>query len=297
MRSLLLLLLLTAGLYAPAQRPGRVRQIPFNGGHISCRSYGSGKPLLLVHAGFQDHTMWSDQVNAFMNQYEVIVFDLPGHGATTGGPARPFAADILRTLMDSLNIPSAPIVGLSMGSAVALDFAVQFPKRVERLVLAAPGLPGWDEVQALDTTTKQYISDLFGALERNDTATAADVFVRAWYVGPERQRSSIPGMLWDYGYGTTLRNMKEHRVTGWPQFATPTAVHRLDALRIPVFLLTGTIDMPEVLKVHAYLKSRLPNVQEALLTGAAHMINLERSADFNRLLAAFLQNEPLPSLK
>ena len=66
--------------------------LPFNSGKIYYKVQGEGAPLLFVHAGFQDHNMWNEQVAHFSKKYKVIVFDVPGHGATVSDTARPQAA-------------------------------------------------------------------------------------------------------------------------------------------------------------------------------------------------------------
>ena len=255
--------------------------LPFGNGKIYYKVQGAGTPIVFVHAGFQDHNMWQPQIDHFSKKHKVVVFDVPGHGATVSDTARPQAAAVIKAVMDGLHIEKAAVVGLSLGGAMATDFATQHPQRVTHLILAGSGLSGWDENRKVDTTTTQYVTALFDALGKKDTALAASVFVKNWFAGPLRTRQQLAPALWDNGYDVTYQNMRKHKVSGWPRFAQPAAIHSLHKLQMPVLILTGTIDMPEVLLMNKWLKEHIPNSKQVLMPGLAHMLNLEDPAKFN----------------
>jgi len=263
--------------------------LPFNGGKIYYQVQGQGAPIVFVHAGFQNHNMWQPQVAYFSKTNKVVVFDVPGHGATVSGPERPQAAAVIKAVMDGLQIEKATVVGLSLGGAMAIDFATQHPQRVTHLVLAGSGLSGWDENRKVDTTTTQYVTALMDALAQKDTAHAATVFVKNWFAGPARSQAQFSKTLWDSGYAITYQNMRQHKISDWPRFAQPAAIHKLDKLTMPVLILTGTIDMPEVLLMNKWLKEHIHHSKQVLMPGLAHMINLEDSAQFNQLMEDFMK--------
>ena len=98
-----------------------------NGARIAYDVAGSGEPVLLVHAGVADRSMWDDQVEALRDAYRVIRHDTRGFGETET-EAVPFSnrADIA-ALLDHLGERSAHLVGLSRGGQIVLDFALEFP--------------------------------------------------------------------------------------------------------------------------------------------------------------------------
>lgn len=266
--------------------------VPLGGSRIYVEGGGNNKlknpPIIFVHAGFQDHTMWDAQVKEFMKDHTVLALDLPGHGKTKDGTEPPLAADVIKVVMDSLYINKATLVGLSLGGAVITDFAIAYPERVHKLVLAAPGLTGWDEGRQLDTITKQYIKELTGALERKDTTSAAEVFTHYWFDGAQRSKDKVSPLLRDFVYTTTKNTMRQHKASGWAKFATPSAIKKLSSLKVPTLILTGTLDLPEVLLVNGYLANNLPNAKQVMISGAAHMLNLEKPERFNEELRKFL---------
>lgn len=106
---------------------------------------GNGDPLLLIHALGSSSRDWERQIPAFSAQYKVIAIDLRGHGRS-GKPPGPYSIPLFATdtagLLDALAIPSAHVLGLSLGGMVAFQLAVNWPGRVRSLIVvnAAPAL-------------------------------------------------------------------------------------------------------------------------------------------------------------
>src|SRR5919108_2756135 len=96
-----------------------------NGARIYHEVEGLGEPILFVHAGVADLTMWDDQVAAIRDAYRCIRYDTRGFGRTETAPV-PFSnrADIA-ALLDHVGEASAHLVGLSRGAMIALDFALE----------------------------------------------------------------------------------------------------------------------------------------------------------------------------
>ena len=269
--------------------------VPISGSKVYVTGAGNGKsknaPMIFVHAGFQDHTMWDAQAKEFMKDHIVLMIDLPGHGKTKDGPESPNAAEVIKTVMDSLYIEKATLIGLSLGGAVVTDFAISYPLRVHKLILAAPGLAGWEEGRQLDTITKKYFKELTAALESKDTITAAEVFTHYWFDGAQRSKDNVSPLLRDFVYSTTKNTMRQHQAGGWVKFANTAAVKQLPQLNVPTLILTGTLDLPEVLLMNGYMVNNLPNAKQVMISGVAHMINLEKPERFNEEIRKFLNEK------
>ncbi len=105
--------------------------------HFSER--GSGRALLLVHGLMVAGDMYEPLVAHYARRYRVIIPDLRGHGHSRGLPPPytvPQLAADLAPLLDQLDIASTIVFGYSQGGAVAQLFALEFPARCTRLVLA-----------------------------------------------------------------------------------------------------------------------------------------------------------------
>jgi pimeloyl-ACP methyl ester carboxylesterase len=103
--------------------------------------HGNGKPLVLLHGSFMTIPLnWSRFIPAFARSRQVIVAEMQGHGRTRD-VAREFSyqgmADDVSGLLKHLKIPSADVLGYSMGSGVAFQLAVRHPEQVRRIVIMA----------------------------------------------------------------------------------------------------------------------------------------------------------------
>ena len=109
---------------------------------------GDGFPVVLIHGLAGDHRAWLPQIAAFKDRHRVIAFDNPGSGASsdvTDPASTEDLASATLSLMDSLGIDRAHVIGRSMGGAIAQHMALLEPDRVHSMVLAA-SFAKFDEV-------------------------------------------------------------------------------------------------------------------------------------------------------
>jgi pimeloyl-ACP methyl ester carboxylesterase len=120
-----------------------VTKLSVNGVDVAYDESGQGPPLLLLHAGIADRTMWDDVTPMLSERFRVVAPDLRGFGETPL-PDGPFvyAADAA-ALLEGLGIERAHVVGVSLGGHVALDLALARPELVDHLVLVGAGIDGW----------------------------------------------------------------------------------------------------------------------------------------------------------
>ena len=154
--------------------------------------------------------------------------------------------------------------------------------------MAAPGIAGWEESRELDTITKQYVKELDGALSAKDTTLAAEVFTRYWFDGFKRNKDDVSPLLRELVFTTTKNTMRQHQASGWVQFNSPRALSKLAELKTPTLILTGTLDLPDVLLINGYLVNNLPNATQVMVSGTAHMLNMEKPERFNQEMRKFL---------
>ncbi len=124
--------------------------IPSNHIHLYYEEHGHGQPLVFIHGLGSSTKDWESQVPEFSKSYRVITFDLRGHGQSDkpAGPYQiPMLAADLAGLFQALSIPSAHLVGLSLGGAVAFQFAIDYPAKVKTLTIvnSGPSLGGTPE--------------------------------------------------------------------------------------------------------------------------------------------------------
>ncbi len=102
-----------------------LRFFPSADGDLAYLDTGSGDPVVLLHSGYVDHRVWSDQIPALAAEYRVIAPDVRGHGFSANA-TRPFRwADDLAALLRHLDAGPAVLVGSSMGGVIATDTLVE----------------------------------------------------------------------------------------------------------------------------------------------------------------------------
>ena len=110
---------------------------------LSFTEAGSGAPLILLHGNGEDGTYFDPHIPALARHFRVIALDTRGHGKSPRGSAPftigPFARD-LGDFMDAQGIERASLLGFSDGGNIALTFALEHPKRVDRLILNGANL-------------------------------------------------------------------------------------------------------------------------------------------------------------
>jgi pimeloyl-ACP methyl ester carboxylesterase len=111
---------------------------PVNGLKMYYEVHGSGDPVVLVHGSFMTITNnWAGWIGELAKTRKVIAVEMQGHGRTAD-IQRDFSyenlADDVASLLDHLKIPSADLIGYSMGGGVAMQCAIRHPEKVRKVV-------------------------------------------------------------------------------------------------------------------------------------------------------------------
>lgn len=102
--------------------------------------HGSGEPFVLVLGLGSDITSYDWMIQRLATRYRVIAFDNRGSGRTDrprGDYSVEQMTDDLAGLLEELAVPAARVLGISLGSRIAVDLAVRYPQRVRDLILVS----------------------------------------------------------------------------------------------------------------------------------------------------------------
>ena len=160
----LLLTMLLSGVVSGQQKP-TTGYAPVNGLKMYYEIHGSGEPVVLLHGAFMaisNDFHWTEWIGELSKTRKVIAIEMQGHGRTADIKrdfSYDYLADDVAALLDYLNIPSADIVGYSLGGGVALNFAIRHPNKVRKVVSISAVLrrDGWvkEGVDALSNLTAE----------------------------------------------------------------------------------------------------------------------------------------------
>lgn len=253
-----------------------------NGSRLYYESAGRGEPVLLIHGFTLDTRMWDDQVPALKDHYRVVRYDMRGFGQSElPGPSVYSQVDDLAGLMDAIGLDKAHLVGQSRGGAVAIDFALTHPDRVDRLILIDTVLGGfqWSPEQA---------------------ARDGQVWEEAGRGGVEAARQSwlthplFAPALANPAVAERLRRIVDsysgwHFVNANPEvYLDPPAAGRLAELKGPTLVIIGELDLPDFRRISDQVATQAPAARQVRITNAGHMSNMESPVQVNRAISEFL---------
>src|SRR5437870_8254403 len=121
-------------------KPTKSGHAAVNGVNYYYAIYGTGEPLLLLHGGLGQIEMFGPNLTQLAQSRQVIGVDLQGHGRTPLGDREISLVDIgndMAGVLKKIGYDKVDVLGYSMGGGVALQFAIQHPEMVRRLVLVS----------------------------------------------------------------------------------------------------------------------------------------------------------------
>lgn len=233
---------------------------------------------MLLHGFALDSRMWRRQVAALADDFRILTVDLPGFGAQARAVGEVQPGEAVARAMDAAGLVRAHLVGASYGGAAAVDFALQFRKRVQSLTLVGPmllgrrmGIDAWGRCVAL--------------ANEGDRATAAEIFLDDPLFESVRQDEElfeeIREIVLDYGAAHWTGAVSSR----WSDL---DPAPRLKELDIPALVVSGEADIPSfMLMAEAYAKN-LPRARREIIQGVGHLVNVEAPDAFDDLLREFL---------
>ncbi|NOZ04697.1 MAG: alpha/beta hydrolase [FCB group bacterium] len=244
---------------------------------------GKGVPVLFIHGLGSSARDWEYQVPAFARRFKLYLIDLRGHGKSDK-PRSPYSiplfADDLRAFLDALALKTVSIVGISLGGMVALQFALDHPDRLKKLVLVNSfvELPVKTVRQKLEFWKRLFIVRLMG-MRKMGEFLASRLFPDD---GQEEIRETFIERWAENDKSVYLNVFKS--MAGW------TVKDRLEELTLPTLVVSGDRDYTPVAVKEAYTKS-MPGARLAVISNSRHGTPVDRPDEFNRCVLEFLNRE------
>jgi pimeloyl-ACP methyl ester carboxylesterase len=276
MRIAIIALVLAIGLPAAAQpvRKGKTA------GGIAYDVQGSGPVVVLLSGSNLDRRMWARETAWLSRTHTVVRYDLRAHGESdTVTTAFSHLGDLVGVL-DELKIAKATLIGLSAGSTIALDAALEIPSRVDRIVLSGPAPSGF-----VPKEVAPFVADMMSALQARDYKKLNEVLLAtSVFAAPPEHQALVRQMVTE---NDRMWTIDRSLMKGPPQ----TAMGRLESVRVPALILIGEKD--DLQREPAeLLAKRIPRATIVRVAGGGHLLNLTSPKEFEAAVSAFLLTPP-----
>lgn len=233
-----------------------------------------GKPLLLVHGSNASLHTWEPWVQELGDAFRLISLDLPGHGLTgptpNGDYSRDAMVEFVRDLTAALEIDRFSIAGNSMGGGVALAFALDYPLKVEQLVLvSSAGLSrgeGGEAPLVFRLAATPVVRDVM------TVATPRFLIANGLYDAIVDDALVTDAMIDRYHELLLLEGNREATMTRFAQGGSRTPLDdRLGELETPALVLWGDQDSLIPVATAHRLKELMPNAKLVIYEDVGHV--------------------------
>ena len=266
------------------------------GRQIFVAETGTGPSVVLLHGGgpgASGVSNFSRNIDALARHFRVIVPDMPGYGRSSKGVDQhdPFGylADMVRGLLDELDVDVAHLVGNSYGGAAALRLALDTPYRVGRLVLMGPG--GVGTTRGLPTAGLRCLLGYYGG--DGPSRAKLERFIRTYLV---YDGASVPDGLIEQRFQASI----DPEVVADPPLRRPAGLRtlwrmdftrdrRLKNLQTPTLVLWGRDDKVNRPTGGPMLLHSLPHAELVMTSHTGHWMQWERAELFNDMVTNFLE--------
>jgi len=245
-------------------------------------SAGMGFPVICLHGGGAGAVTWYPSIGPLSKKFHVIVPDIVGYGESDKPDAtydRAYFCTWLKHFLESLEISKAHIMGLSQGGAIALQFAIDSPGTIDKLILVDSGALG----------SKSPLLSILGMVWLNTlpSSTANRFYSRYLLFNPENR---------DVNHGLysveVLKRKGGKKAFSQGRGSAVSALPEADLCKIQnkTLVIWGENDRLFPVKYGAKAVKTMPNAKLLSIKNAGHLPLMDQPAVFNQAVADFLQS-------
>jgi len=240
-------------------------------------------PSVFIHGVGLDHKMWNPQINS-LNNYSSITYDLLGHGQTDYTKSKITLDDFsnqLKSLLEYLKIEKINLIGFSLGSLIALNFAEKFQDILETLTL-------------IGTTYKRTDEQRAKVLERFEQAKLnmpiSKQALKRWF--SDGYLKSNPEIYAQF-MKTLNKKPEDHLnfLKAYKLFANHVDdIEIIKSIKTKTLVMTGSDDLGSTVAMSKSLTKDLINSNFIEISNGKHLCSIECADDVNIQIKNFINN-------
>jgi 3-oxoadipate enol-lactonase len=239
---------------------------------------GKGSILIFIHDGLVHREIWADQFFFFSQNYKVIRYDRRGYGKSSAATGSYSNIEDLNSLFTHLKIDKACLISMSSGGRLAIDFTLQYPNKVNALVLVGAIVRGFPFTRHFYNRGEHLPADLKDFQQRMTYYVSDDPYEIYWEnISAKKKLLRLLKLNPRKGHGHTKKIPQERM-----------AIFRLNEIRIPTLILIGEFDIPDVHAHAGAINAGIANSKRDIILKSGHLIPIEQPEIFNKRVQKFL---------
>ena len=257
-----------------------------NGVELVYETHGAGEPLVLIHGAQSDRSIFTNLLQDFTDQFEVLIFDQRGSGQSEKPDVEytmGMIADDTAALMDHVGFSPAHVYGVSMGGMIAQELAIRHAAHVRSLVLGCttPGGPKSISLEGEAIRSSHSTGEL--SAEERGKALAETAFTKGYI---QQHPEIIPALI-------EARKKQPLDPTGFSHRMQAAYAHntfdRLSQITCPTLVITGKDDALIAWENSQLLAENIAESELVVLEPAGHVFWAEQPARSRDAILTFLQ--------
>ncbi len=232
---------------------------------------GDGFPLLMIHGLSDNSDNWDPILTRGLSErYKIVLFDVPGSGRSelsNKEPSIKLFADETSNLMDTIGISKAHVLGISLGGMIAQELVLNYPKKVEKLVLCSTQCGRSRQILASMKASQPPIGNR-AALFREDAVRNSVKFLFT-----EEFIKNNPSYIEDHIQRRLSAPASKKGLMGQIKAAMNfSTCERLSRINVPTLILHGKKDVGFPPEKGLVLAEAIPNAKLVFLENSAHYL-------------------------
>lgn len=228
--------------------------------------------IVFIHGAGGSHQIWFNQLRVLGRWWRVIALDLPGHGDSNGSGAEQIEVyrDLVKGFVTKLGLDRIVLVGHSMGGAITQGFALAYPDQLEAIGLVGTG-----------ARLRVHPNILAGL---RDEPQGAVECITKWARAP-----GTPAVVVGQDAEAMLRTPVPVIERDFRACDAFDLMEQVEEIGVPALVICGADDLMTPPKYAEYLHQKIKGSQLVLISGAGHMVMLEKPDEVNRAIKVFLE--------
>ena len=237
-------------------------------------------PIVFIHGVGLNHKIWEPQINVFENTF--LAYDILGHGKTPLNKENLSFDDFsnqLINLIDELNIGRIHLVGFSIGSLIARNFASKYSDRLESLILLCSIFKRTEKQQ-------QIVKDRFELSKKSKSLSKQAL--KRWFTDEYLEKNPN---IYNKISSILEQNKMENFIKIYELFVNHKDDEHFDKIKTKTLIMTGEKDIGSTPEMSINLSKVINNSNIKIIPKGKHLCSIECADDVNMAIKKHIQND------